>query len=68
MHEDTENLEFVNGTQLSVSEKKEEIWLSPMTKSLTPTEKSKTQRDNTKTPPTTSILQRLRTDFGRSVG
>ena len=28
--------------------KKEEIGLSPMTKALTPTEKSKKQRDNTK--------------------
>ena len=28
--------------------KKEEIWLSPMTKAPTPTEKSKKQRDNTK--------------------
>ena len=27
---------------------KEEIWLSPMTEALTPTEKSKKQRDNTK--------------------
>ena len=26
---------------------KEEIWLSPMTEALTPTEKSKKQRDNT---------------------
>ena len=32
------------------------------------TEKSKKQRDNTKTPPQTSITQRLRTDLGRSVG
>ena len=30
--------------------------------------KSKKQRDNTKTPPKTSITQRLRTDLGRSVG
>ena len=30
--------------------------------------KSKKQRDNTKTPPTTSITQRLQTDLGRSVG
>ena len=29
---------------------------------------SKKQRDNTKTPPKTSITQRLRTDLGRSVG
>ena len=39
-----------------------------MTKAPTPTEKSKTQRDNTKTPQTTSITQRLRTDLERSVG
>ena len=44
-------------------EKKEEIWLSPITKAPTPTEKSKKKRDNTKTPPKTSITQRLRTDF-----
>ena len=48
-------------------EKKEEIWLSLMTKAPTPTEKSKKQRDNTKTPPKTSITQRLRTDLRRSV-
>ena len=34
-----------------ISEKKEEIWLSPMTKAPTPTEQSKKQRGNTKTPP-----------------
>ena len=39
-----------------------------MTKAPTPTEKSKKQRDNTKTPPKPSIAQRLRTDLGRSVG
>ena len=41
-----------------------------MTKAPTPTEKSKKkkQRDNTATPPKTSIAQRLRTDLGRSVG
>ena len=39
-----------------------------MTKAPTPTEKSKKQRDNANTPPKTSITQRLRTDFGRSVG
>ena len=35
--------------------KKEEIWLSPMTKTNTPKEKSKKQRDNNnkKTPPKT---------------
>ena len=46
-------------------EKKKEILLSPMTKAPTPTEKSKKQSDNTKTPPKTSITQRLRTDLGR---
>ena len=45
----------------------EDIWLSPMSKAPTPTEKSKKQRESTKTPPKTSITQRLRTDFGRSV-
>ena len=49
-------------------ENKEEIWLSPMTKTLIPTEKSKKQRDNTKTPSKTTITQRLQTDLGRSVG
>ena len=49
-------------------EKKEEIWLSPMTKAPTPNEKSKKQRDNTKTPQKTSITQRLQTDLGRSAG
>ena len=38
-----------------------------MTKAPTPTEKFKTQRDNIKTPPITSITQRLQTDLGRSV-
>ena len=47
-------------------EKKEKIWLSPMTKAHTRREKSKKQRDNTKTPPTknfdyTTIADRLRT-------
>ena len=32
------------------------------------TEIPKKQRENTKTPPKTSITQRLRTDLGRSVG
>ena len=48
-----------------IHKKKEEIWLSPMTKAPTPTEKSKKQLDNTKTPPKTSIYttiaDRLRT-------
>ena len=47
--------------------KKEEIWLSPVTKAPTPTEKSKEQRDNIKNASKTSITQRLRTDLGRSV-
>ena len=38
-----------------------------MAKAPTPTEKSKKQRDKTNTPPKTTITQRLRTDFGRSV-
>ena len=37
-----------------------------MTKTLTPTENSKKQSNGTKTPPKTSITQRLWTDFGRS--
>ena len=48
--------------------KKEEIWLGPITKAPTPTEKSKKQRGHTKTPPKFSITQRLRTDIRRSVG
>ena len=51
--------------QLTLKEKKEEIWLSPMTQAPTPTEKSKKQRDNTKTPPKnfdyTTITDRLST-------
>ena len=49
-------------------ERKEEIWLSPMTKAPTPTEKPKKQRDNTQTPQKTSITQRLQTDLRRSAG
>ena len=49
----------------NVEEKKEDIWLSPMTKAPTPTEKSKKQRDNTKTQPKifdyTTIADPLRT-------
>ena len=48
---------------MQYKEKKEEIWLSPMTKAPTPKEKSKKESDNTKTPPKTSITQRLQTDF-----
>ena len=39
-----------------------------MTKSCTSTAKSKKQSENTKTPPKSSITQRMRTDLGRSVG
>ena len=46
-------------------EKKEEIWLSPMKKALTPAEKSKKQRDNiksaTKNFDYTTIADRLST-------
>ena len=49
----------------SHQEKKEEIWLSPVTKAPTPTEKSKKQRDNiknaTKNFDYTTIADRLRT-------
>ena len=45
--------------------KKEDIWLSPMTKAPTPTEKSEKQRDNTKNATKnfdfTTIADRLRT-------
>ena len=34
-----------------LQEKKEEFWLSPMTKDPTPTEKPNKQRDNTQTSP-----------------
>ena len=39
-----------------------------MTKTPTPTEKSKKQLDNTKMPQKTLITQPLRTDLGRPVG
>ena len=57
---------FVEG--LVLKEKKEEIWLSPVTKTPTPTEQSKKQRYNIKTPPKTLITQLLQTNLGRSVG
>ena len=48
-----------------VFEKKEDIWLSPVTKTPTPTEQSKKQRDNiknaTKNFDYTTIADRLRT-------
>ena len=37
----------VVSTKEQLQEKKEEIWLSPMTKAPTPTEMSKGQSDNT---------------------
>ena len=48
-------------------EKREEVWLSPVTKARTPTENSKHQNDNTKMQPQTPITQRFWTDLGRSV-
>ena len=48
--------------------KKEEIWLSPLTKAPTLTEISKWQSDNTNNATKCSITQWLRTDLGRSVG
>ena len=53
---------------INLYEKKEEIWLSPMTKAPIPTEMSKGQSDNTNNATKSSITQRLRTDLGRSVG
>ena len=52
----------------SGKEKKEEIRLIPMSKAPSSTEKHKTQRDNTKMQPKPFVSQRMRTDFGRSVG
>ena len=46
-------------------QKKEEIWLSPMTKAFYANWSSKTQSVNTRTPPKTSITQRLQTDFNK---
>ena len=37
-------------SDFDVRGKKEEIWLSPLTKATSPTEKSKKQCENTKTP------------------
>ena len=48
-------------------EKKKEIWLSPMTKAPTPTEKSKKATWEDINATKTSITQRLLTDLGRSV-
>ena len=52
----------------TILEKREEIWLSPMTKAPTPTEMSKGESDITNNATKSSIKQRLRTDLGRSVG
>ena len=56
---------LVWGMLLSDLREKEEIWLSPMTEVLTPIEKSKKQRDNTKNATKnfdyTTIADRLRT-------
>ena len=49
-------------------EKKEEIWLSPMTKAPSPAEMSKGQSENTNNVIKNSNTQRLRADLGRSVG
>ena len=49
----------------TIQEKKENIWLGPMTKAPTPTEKAKQQRDSiknaTKNFDYTTIVDRLRT-------
>ena len=44
----TSNQLWLAGRTKCLEDKKEEIWLSPMTKAPTTTDKSKTQRDNTK--------------------
>ena len=49
-------------------EKREEIWLSLMTKTPTSSEMSKGKVTTQTTPHKSSITQRLRTDLGRSVG
>ena len=56
-----------DGLQVKLWDKKEEDWLSAMTKAPTSIEKPRKLRDNTLTPSKTSITQRLRTDLGRSV-
>ena len=50
----------IDTTNYISKRKKKRSWLSLTTKSPVPTEKSKKQRDNTKTPPKTSIEQQLR--------
>ena len=56
-------MHMVVGPLSLYGEKKEKIWLSQITKALTPTEKWKH-----KNPTKTSTTQRLRTDLGWSVG
>ena len=63
----TKNVHLIKPHQnclyILVKGKKEEIWLNPVTKTPTPTEQSKKQRDNIKTPPKidyTTIADRLR--------
>ena len=51
-----------------VIEKKEEIWLSPMTKALHQQKYQKGKVTTQTTPQKSAITQRLRTDLGRSVG
>ena len=58
----------IKGWNHNLSEKKEDIWLSLVTKAPTPTEKSEKQRDSIKKLPKTLITQRLQTDLGRPVG
>ena len=48
--------------------KKEEIWLSPMTKAIHQQKRHKFKVTTQTTPQKSSITQRLRTDLGRSVG
>ena len=57
-----------NYAQFSRYEKKEEIWISPMKKFPSTTENQKRLSENTKTPPNSSITQRLQTDLGRFDG
>ena len=54
--------------ELQFLDKKEYIWLSPMTKALHQQKKSKKRRDTIRTSPKTLITQQLQTDLGRSVG
>ena len=53
---------------IQLKEKKEEIWLSPMTKPLRQQKCQNGKVTTQTTPQKSSIKQRLRTDLGRSVG